>query len=509
MIGNLQTIWPKQGGIILGLETNGMPQVTNALLLMTALEDAGYPTYIVGGAVRDTIMKNPIKDLDITTLATPVQVEEVVQTLHDFHYITGGQAAVSIANLVSLVNFPGHKKGQPHDIEIATFRTDEGYERDEDGNRDRTRPILAPALTLQEDLKRRDFTINAIAMDKSFRIIDPFGGMDDIKAGIVRAVGKPRLRFAEDPVRMIRAVRFSTRYGFTMDPPTREAIVDNLAWIERISPPRMRDEMGKVLMQKGGFQELYALGIIPYLMPELSDIKDLEHNPAYHPEGSVFGHYCAMFDRLGDAVKDSPPAPTPIYFPQFGHRTAGGGASDMIAWALLFHDIGKKSTAEASTKGDFFSFHAHESVGASIFSENYGSGSPSPPYEFSRKESEAITWTTLFHLGKFWDSKKFAKVRKMVLSPFFDLLCSVAYFDTSMRVKGERFEERMEYLGEMRDKVAHRMAQNPMPKGFGTVVSEVLDIQPGPELGRVLMEMQEKVLAGKFSDYDTALDSYR
>jgi hypothetical protein len=97
----------------------------------------------------------------------------------------------------------------------------------------------------------------------------------------------------------------------------------------------------------------------------------------------------------------------------------------------------------------------------------------------------------------------------MVLSPFFDLLCSVAYFDTSMRVKGERFEERMEYLGEMRDKVAHRMAQNPMPKGFGTVVSEVLDIQPGPELGRVLMEMQEKVLAGKFSDYDTALDSYR
>ena len=274
---------------------------------MTALEAAGYPTYIVGGAVRDTIMKNPIKDLDVTTLATPSQVEEVVQSLKGFEYITGGEAAVSISNLISLVNFPDHKKGTPHDIEIATFRTDVGFERDEDGNRDRTRPILAPASTLREDLKRRDFTINAIAMDKSFRIIDPLGGMEDIKAGIVRAVGKPSLRFAEDPVRMIRAVRFSTRYDFTMDPATREAIVDNISWIERISAPRMRDEMGKVLMQKGGFQELYALGVIPLLMPELRNIKDLEHNPAYHPEGSVFGHYCAMFDRLGDAVREYPP----------------------------------------------------------------------------------------------------------------------------------------------------------------------------------------------------------
>ena len=493
----------------MGLETNGMPQVSNTLLLMTALEEAGYPTYIVGGAVRDTIMKNPIKDLDITTLATPEQVEEVVKTLEDFYYITGGQASVSISNLISLVNFPGHEKGHPHDIEIATFRTDIGYERDEDGNRDRTRPILAPATTLREDLKRRDFTINAIAMDKSFRIIDPLGGMKDIKAGIVRAVGKPSLRFAEDPVRMIRAVRFSTRYDFAMDAATREAIVKNLSWIERISPPRMRDEMGKVLMQKGGFQELYALGVIPLLMPELRDIKDLEHNPAYHPEGSVFGHYCAMFDRLGDAVKESPPAPTPIYFPQFGHRTAGGGASDIIAWALLFHDIGKKATAEASTKGDFFSFHAHESVGASIFRENYGSGKTASPYEFSRKESEAITWTTLFHLGKFWDTKKFAKVQKMVMSPYFDLLCSVAYFDTSMRIKGERFGERMEYLLDTKEKVATRMAKNPMPKGFGTIVSEYLEIPPGPQLGEVLMEIQEKVLSGKYSDHIAALESYR
>ena len=113
--------------------------------------------------------------------------------------------------------------------------------------------------------------------------------------------------------------------------------------------------------------------MLPLLFPELRAIKSLEHNPTYHPEGSVYGHYCAIFDRLGDAVNNSPPAPTPIYFPRFGNRTAGGGASDILAWALLFHDIGKKATAEASTKGDWFSFHAHESVGATLFKDNYGS----------------------------------------------------------------------------------------------------------------------------------------
>ena len=295
--------------MIVGLEDI---QVNQTIELMTALEDAGYPTYIVGGAVRDTIMGRPIKDLDIATKATPAEVEEVMKSLEGFHFITGGEAAVSNLNLISLVNFPNHEKGQPHDIEIATFRKDVGFERDEFGNKDRTKPILAPAETLEEDLKRRDFTINAIAMDKDFQIIDLLNGKADIDAGIVRAVGKPAMRFNEDPVRMLRALRFSTRYGFQLDSATRQAIIDNIEWMERISPPRMRDEMGKVLMQKGGFQELYEIGILPLLFPELRDIKSLEHNPTYHPEGSVYGHYCAIFDRLGDAVNNSPPAPTPI-----------------------------------------------------------------------------------------------------------------------------------------------------------------------------------------------------
>ncbi len=490
----------------MGLETI---KVEQTIQLMTALEDAGYPTYIVGGAVRDTIMGRPIKDLDIATKATPAQVEEVVKSLEDYQYISGGEAAVSIANLISLVNFPNHKKGDPHDVEIATFRKDVGFERDEDGNKDRTKPILAAAERLEDDLKRRDFTINAIAMDKDFEIIDFLNGRADIDAGIVRAVGKPSLRFSEDPVRMLRALRFSTRYGFQLDSATRQAIIDNIEWVERISPPRLRDEMGKVLMQKGGFQELYEIGMLPLLFPELRAIKSLEHNPTYHPEGSVYGHYCAIFDRLGDAVNNSPPAPTPIYFPRFGNRTAGGGASDILAWALLFHDIGKKATAEASTKGDWFSFHAHESVGATLFKDNYGSKAAHSILEFSRKESEAITWVTLFHLGKFWDSKKFKKVAAMVTDPDFDLLCSVAYFDSSMRIKGEWFDERMEYLREIQEKVESRTAESPMPQGFGMVVSETLEIPPGPELGAKVEEIRQIVLSGHAKGWNEALKLIR
>ena len=121
---------------------------------------------------------------------------------------------------------------------------------------------------------------------------------------------------------------------------------------------------------------------------------------------------------------------------------------------LLFHDIGKKATAEASTQGRLVLLSpAHESVGATIFYENYGSKAEHSILEFSRKESDAITWVTLFHLGKFWDSKKFKKVAAMVTDPNFDLLCSVAYFDSSMRIKGERFAERMEYLGKSKRKL--------------------------------------------------------
>mgnify|MGYP006145224985 FL=1 len=129
--------------------------------------------------------------------------------------------------------------------------------------------------------------------------------------------------------------------------------------------------------------------------------------------------------------------------------------------------------------------------------------------EFSRKESDAITWVTLFHLGKFWDSKKFKKVAAMVTDPNFDLLCSVAYFDSSMRIKGERFAERMEYLGEIKEKVESIKAASPRPQGFGLRVSKTLGIPPGPKLGEKVEEIHQMVLSGKAKSWDDALKLIR
>ena len=205
----------------------GLESTDYVFELMDSLENAGYPTYIVGGAVRDMILERPIKDLDVATAATPEELRQHIENnLQNFTYITGGEADKAIGNLVSLVNFPNHEAGTPHDIEVATFRIDAGYEKDEHGNPDRTRPLLQPTKTLEEDVKRRDFTINAMAMKSDGTIIDLVGGRQDIEDGIIRTVGKPSSRFAEDPVRMIRAVRFATRYQFTMESATRKALLN-------------------------------------------------------------------------------------------------------------------------------------------------------------------------------------------------------------------------------------------------------------------------------------------
>ena len=148
-------------------------------------------------------------------------------------------------------------------------------------------------------------------------------------------------------------------------------------------------------------------------------------------------------------------------------------------------------------------------MGATIFYDNYGSKAKTSPFEFSRKETDAITWVTLFHLGKFWDSKKFKKVADMVSHEDFTLLCSVAYFDSSMRSKGDKFAGRMEYLMEIREKVSTIEDATPMPKGFGNRVSEVLNIAAGPALGDAIQRIREMVISGSAKSYEEALNRMR
>lgn len=474
----------------------GLESTDYVFELMDSLTEAGYPTYIVGGAVRDMLLERPIKDLDVATAATPEELRQHIENnLQNFTYITGGEADKSINNLVSLVNFPNHKKGQPHDIEVATFRIDAGYEKDENGIPDRTRPLLKATKTLEEDVKRRDFTINAMAMDSSGNIIDLVNGQQDLENGVIRTVGKPSSRFAEDPVRMIRAVRFSTRYKFRMDSATRKAITDHLDWLDRISPERMRSELGQVLMNTHGFEELYDLGILPHIMIELEGIKTLRHNPKYHPEGTVYDHYVAMFNEYAGANRGLYEVPV---------NTQGYGKEDLLAWALLFHDIGKPMSAESSPKGDWFTFYEHELLGSTIFYDNYGSKAKDSPIHFSKNETMAITYTTKSHMAMFWDAKKFGKVTKLVADDNFELLTAVAYFDANHRPKGKYWDDRMEFLKGIRNEVEARAKAEPYPKGFGKMIADGLNLQ-GPEIGEAVNRIKDLVLSGKMPSYEAAL----
>jgi len=232
------------------------------------MEKNGYECVVVGGAVRDRLLGREPKDYDLATNAKPDEIKEVVDGLKGYRYVLGPQAEKSLVNLTSLVNVPGEKEA----IEITTFRKELGYAGD------RTKGIFEPAETFEEDAQRRDFTINAMGMTKDGVLIDPVNGKEDLENGILRAVGNPNERFIEDPLRMIRAIRFSVRLDLPIEPATYQALIDNVDLIPTLSSPRLRDEIGKVLVEPNGFQMLMETGILPILMPEFRNMKD------YHPK---------------------------------------------------------------------------------------------------------------------------------------------------------------------------------------------------------------------------------
>jgi poly(A) polymerase len=203
-------------------------------------------------------------------------------------------------------------------VEVATFRSDVGYS---DGRHpDRVDYTKSP----QDDVKRRDFTINALLLDpETDEILDFVGGREDLEAGIIRAIGDPATRFGEDKLRMVRAVRFAARFGYAIEPATLKAIQKLAPEIDRISMERLRDELTKILTEgaaRRGFELLDQTGLLVYLLPEIAKMKGVEQPPQFHPEGDVWIHTLMMIGGL--------PA----------------GSSPTLAWGVLLHDVGKPPT---------------------------------------------------------------------------------------------------------------------------------------------------------------------
>src|SRR6266699_687111 len=316
-----------------------------AISILRTLHDQGYQAYLVGGCVRDLLLGREPGDYDIATDATPEQVMRIFPQT----YAVGAQFGVvlvpmaedsSVTSVVDQADV-NHGRHRGKTVEVATFRSDIGYS---DGRHpDQVRFSKDP----RQDVQRRDFTINGLLLDPlKHEVLDFVGGRKDLDAGIIRAIGEPELRFAEDKLRMLRAVRFAARFGYSIEPQTSAAIQKLAPQIHQVSRERVRDELTKMLTE-GQAQRAFLLldetGLLHELLPEVEAMKGVEQPPQFHPEGDVFIHTLLLLEKL--------PHPCPA----------------TLGWGALLHDVGKPPTFRVAP--DRIRFDGHVDVGVKMAEE--------------------------------------------------------------------------------------------------------------------------------------------
>ena len=285
--------------------------------IITRLRQQGHEAYWAGGCVRDRLLGRTPNDYDVATAALPGQILE---------YFPNSVAVGAKFGVILVLG--GQVK-----VEVATFRCDHDYL---DGRRPES---VSFTRSPEQDVQRRDFTINGMLFDPiEKRYLDYVGGRADLEAGLVRAVGKPQERFAEDKLRMLRAIRFAARLGFSIEEKTQRAIQQHATEIEDISAERIRDELNRILTEGGtrrGFELLDETGLLEVLLPEVAAMKGVPQPPQFHPEGDVWLHTLLMLEQI---VNPSVP----------------------LAWGVLLHDVGKPPTLRFAER---IRFDGHVEVG--------------------------------------------------------------------------------------------------------------------------------------------------
>ncbi len=288
--------------------------------IVQRLRTSGYQAWLVGGCVRDLLLGIEPKDFDVATDATPDRVLALYP-----------QAQQVGAHFGVVVISEDHAQ-----VEVATFRSDYSYE-------DGRHPSLVKFETdPRQDALRRDFTINALFMDPaSGDVLDFAGGREDLAHGVIRAIGEPEARFQEDHLRMLRAIRFAARFGFSIHPETMAAMREQRAHILRVAGERVRDEIVYILTEGGarrGFELLDESGLLEQVLPEVAATKGVEQPPQFHPEGDVWTHTLLLLENMR-------------------------GPSVTLALGALLHDIGKPPTFRIA---DRIRFDGHAEIGAEI-----------------------------------------------------------------------------------------------------------------------------------------------
>lgn len=430
--------------------------------IVKILHNAGYEAYWAGGCVRDILMNKIPHDFDIVTSAKPDEIKKILKNTVEVGKSFG----------VMIVDYKNYK------FEIATFRSEGKYS-------DARRPDKVFWTDAKKDAERRDFTINGMFYEpETKKIVDYVNGKKDIDNRIVRFIGNPNDRIKEDNLRLLRAVRFKNNLEFRYDKRTWEAICTNAYRIEKVTKERVADEMNKMLTnvhRANAIDDLSESGMLKFILPEVESLRGLRQPDIFHKEGDAYIHTLETIKSL--------PVDSPV----------------TLVWAALLHDTGKSNTITYPVdKYDRIRFNKHVKYSAGIASK------VSRRLRFSNTEREMIVWLVKNHM-KIGDIPKLnvANRRRMLMDPRFPWLLKLFYADI-MGTKPRRFDlynKNVKLYKQVQKEYEREISKEkhkPLITGADLIYNFKLD--PGPQIGRILEEVEDAQLEDKVKTKEEALE---
>ena len=423
-------------------------------------KEAGFEIYLVGGSVRDMLLKRPVKDWDFTTNATP---KEMLQLFPDAFYNNEfGTVGIPLPQL--------EETEHAGIIEVTTFRTEHGY-------KDRRHPEKVEwGKTVEEDLSRRDFTINAMALKLKIEneklktiIIDPFDGQKDLQSNSIKAVGDPSQRFKEDALRLMRAIRFATQLGFSIEEDTLKEIINDAPLLAEISKERVRDELMKILASDYPYEGVMLLkntNLLEYIIPELLEGVGVgQERPGRHHKDDVFTHnvlslkYCPSTDPL-------------------------------VRFATLIHDIGKPRVAATDEEG-YIIFYNHEIAGARVAYE------VCERLKCSKKDRAKIVNLVRWHMFTVDENITDSAVRRFIRKVGVENVKDMMDLRVGDRLGGGTQTAESWRLKLFKKRVEEQLAPAPFSINDlaidGNDIMKELNIKPSRKIGELLQKLFEEV----------------
>ncbi len=423
--------------------------------IIKTLHDNGHKAFLVGGCVRDALLGIKPGEYDITTSALPGEVRKLFK-----RNVPIGESFGVILILIDEMQF-----------EVATFRQERDYT---DGRHPGNVNYTVSEI---EDVVRRDFTINGMLYDPiAEELYDHVNGEEDLKKGLIRTIGNAVERFSEDKLRMIRAVRFTSRFGFKMDGDTFNSISDNCSLIGSVSNERIRDEIVKIITQNNpgdGLKLLNETGLLKEILPDVHTMIGIEQPPQFHPEGDVFIHTCLVLDKL--------------------YKNTRGKYSLELAMGALLHDVGKPPTFEVS---DRIRFNGHDRVGAGMAKGICRN------LKFSKKQIERIVSLIREHL-KFKDVRNMRQstLKRFLATPYIEEHLEMHLADCQA---SHGITEIYEYLKDRLENLEDdEIKPPPLVSGIDLIG---LGFKPGPLFKIILDKIEEQQLEGDVLNKEDALD---